>query len=1142
MLKYLLLILAFLVCMEGNAQTFYFNKQIKGVNLPTEIVHEAVQDDKGRIWFNTALGVYFSDGFLTYPIPDDVQSKLANLVHIFKDEDGRIWIANKVKQPKVFFLENDTWKEFAIPESLDSSPMKSYYRFVAAKVSGKYQFVFETENVINVGDGKIWKSFPYKPDQVGHYSSHTIGPQGLVIFHNKQAFRVDNMQLVPFQVQAKSEIPSVEHITFDSLSGRYYFLGKDLFGYGANFDRIDSVIHRRFSRDIYSTRNFSGLQVAKGKVFFFYNSQLYQYNPTSGFSLEIDSYDMLKAYHINSFLVDRENITWIITNRGLVNINSLAFMNFDSLVFLDDEVTAVTELSDRSILVGFNDGLQVFDGAEVQTLLGEKEIVGHPKFRITNFTTDKNGIVWFSSNLRGLGRFDPKTNQLEFEPHPEGIFANGVDVVGDSLFIMCRSRLYLSDISNRKGQHFKNDITSSILNELELFDLYVRKVGKLSDGRLILLHGGNPTVQEGFRRGKNYLTVIGFDYLERGNELIIGSENGLRVLDSNGLQYLTVNGEKITRSVYSLLEDSNGHLWAGTDNGVYIIRNGKVDHFNEKNGLSGLEVNRGALLETSRKQVLIGTNRGLSVYLSDQETDLLEKPFTEIVSLAVVGYEKDSIDIENIPYGINNIQVNFHAVTFKQPNNLVLRYKLEGYHDDWQEMVSPRSNSLTFSNLPYGTYRFLMQAGLEGGVFSEPISSQKFRILRPIYLQVWFIILVLLFFLLVGYLFNTVLENIRRQVLLTRTIDQKSKQVLQTEDQFKNVWESSMDGLMLSVEGGKIIAVNPSLAQMVRKTVAELEKGFVKDLFYRPEYYMESRPLIASALNDPNKHAGTFEMRMPLRGGDRDIELYVSRLRSDYEGKNIILSVFRDITGKKDYERGLKVAKEKAEEASKVKSNFLSNISHEIRTPLNGILGSTENIILQRPHDKELVSQLEIIQESGERLLGTINSILDLSRIEANKIEVHYRETNVNEFLSKILMPLKGLAVKKGLLLSAKYETQPLVGLIDRRLFEMIVNNLVGNAIKYSEKGMITVRLRQVERNLELLVEDQGIGMSPGFLKNVFKPFEQESQGYGRSYEGTGLGLAITHHLVQILGGDIQIDSQKHLGTKVLVSVPLGKK
>jgi signal transduction histidine kinase len=265
-------------------------------------------------------------------------------------------------------------------------------------------------------------------------------------------------------------------------------------------------------------------------------------------------------------------------------------------------------------------------------------------------------------------------------------------------------------------------------------------------------------------------------------------------------------------------------------------------------------------------------------------------------------------------------------------------------------------------------------------------------------------------------------------------------------------------------------------------------------------------------------------------------------LKSDFAGDPLILTVFRDITEKKAFEKGLQMAKEKAEEANKLKSNFLSNISHEIRTPLNGILGSTENIILQRQHDPNLISQLEIIQESGERLLSTINSILDLSRIEAKKLEVLYKDSNINDLLSTILLPLKGLAVRKGLLLSVKYETQPLKGLMDQRYFEMIINNLVGNAIKYSEKGMISVRLKGIDDKIELTVTDQGIGMSDDFQKILFNPFEQESKGNSRIYEGTGLGLAITKNLVDILGGSIDIKSVKEQGTKVVVILPLGKK
>ena len=378
--------------------------------------------------------------------------------------------------------------------------------------------------------------------------------------------------------------------------------------------------------------------------------------------------------------------------------------------------------------------------------------------------------------------------------------------------------------------------------------------------------------------------------------------------------------------------------------------------------------------------------------------------------------------------------------------------------------------------------------------------------------------------------------------MLIKAVDEKSKQVVNTEDQFKNVWESSKDGLLLSDEDGRIVAVNPSLVEMAGISSNQLLDENLGKLFSDPEFYTRNRPTIAKSINDPDSKGNLFELTVPFRTGIKEVEVFIIKLKSDFEGKKVNLSVFRDITAKKAYEEGLKIAKEKAEEANKLKSNFLSNISHEIRTPLNGILGSTENIILQRKDDEELVSQLEIIQESGERLLNTINSILDLSKLEAKKMEVVYRETKINEFLSKILMPLKGMAVKKGLLLSTKYETQPLVGMIDQRYFEMIINNLVGNAIKYSNEGMITIKLRGQEENIELEVIDNGIGISEEFQKVLFSPFEQESNGYGRNFEGTGLGLTITKNLIDILGGKITIESTKGKGTKAKVILPLGKK
>lgn len=235
----------------------------------------------------------------------------------------------------------------------------------------------------------------------------------------------------------------------------------------------------------------------------------------------------------------------------------------------------------------------------------------------------------------------------------------------------------------------------------------------------------------------------------------------------------------------------------------------------------------------------------------------------------------------------------------------------------------------------------------------------------------------------------------------------------------------------------------------------------------------------------------------------------------------------------------LKEANDKIDEVKKLKASFLSNMNHEIRTPLNGILGSTANMILQNGQNPEMVAQLEIIMQSGERLLHTINNILDMSLLEANKMETVLEKTNINDFLSVILMPLKSLAIKKGLLITAKHETKPFFALIDKRYFELIVNNIVGNAVKYSEQGLILVSLKKKDDSLFLSVQDSGIGISEDYLKKLFNPFEQESAGYDRKFEGSGLGLTITKNLIDLLSGEIKITSTKGQGTTVTIILPL---
>lgn len=1144
MLRKSLFYFFFLSNQVGFAQSFLFNNQIKGVDLPTEMISDVVQGNRGLVWFNTSQGIFYSDGFFTYPIPDTIQNQLSNQVKLTKDGQGKIWISNSIGNHKAFSFFNNTWEEIEIPKNTLDDFTGNYFRFSNNKVlSGEVRFfINESRIVFGIAKNKNWKSWPYNFDELGEFSSSFTLEESILLFFRNKTLIYQNGELSIFTFEGMPIPSAVRHLVFDEKQKDFYFLGRDFLAVGKSAYSPESIVAKDFVRDIFSLTDFTNLQVFESEVYFNFNSQLYKYNSETGAVLEIDAYNILKAYHIVNFMVDREGIIWITSNRGMVNINSLRFLNYDSSSLLDDEVSAIIKLDDDAYLFGFNNGLQYFDKDGYKTLLGNKTIMGHPKTRITNFQKDKEGIVWFSSNLTGLGRLDPSTFEIEFQSSPDQEFVTAIKVLGDSLLIVVREKVFLSSIYSRKGQHFQNEITDKLLEQLIQNKVLVRSVDRLSDGRLILMQGGNMQNQGSVIENDQVISAVGYSFLEEDGCLILGTETGLKYYCNGVFDFFEIDGETIHRPIYALLKDSNGFIWVGTDVGVFRIKGNKMVQFKEENGLVGSEVNRGAFLEGNEGKIWIGTSKGLSVFIPEEHKERAYLPLVEILSTEVILTQNEEIDLRKIPFSTNNVRISYQAVSFIQPNNLVVRYKLNGYSDEWVELINPRNSILFFNNLPPGEYSLQLQAGVEGNEFSEIVHSEGFSVLKPIYLQVWFVFVILSVFLLIGFLLNTLLNSLRKQGILIKVVDEKNKQVVNTEDQFKNVWESSKDGLLLSDEDGKIVAMNPSLVQLAGIPSDQLVNASLEILFEDPEFYKQNRPAIAKSINEPDSKGSLFEMTIPFRTGIKEVELFVIKLRSEFAGKKVNLSVFRDITAKKAYEVGLQLAKEKAEEANRLKSNFLSNISHEIRTPLNGILGSTENILLQRNQDEELVSQLEIIQESGERLLSTINSILDLSKLEAQKMEVVYKETNVIEFLSKILVPLKGMAMKKGLLISTKYETQPLTGMIDQRYFEMILNNLVSNAIKYSNEGMITVRLKSIDSNIELEVIDNGIGMSDDFQKKLFSPFEQESNGYIRNFEGTGLGLTITKNLVNLLGGSIFIESVKDKGTKAKVILPLGKK
>jgi PAS domain S-box-containing protein len=249
-----------------------------------------------------------------------------------------------------------------------------------------------------------------------------------------------------------------------------------------------------------------------------------------------------------------------------------------------------------------------------------------------------------------------------------------------------------------------------------------------------------------------------------------------------------------------------------------------------------------------------------------------------------------------------------------------------------------------------------------------------------------------------------------------------------------------------------------------------------------------------------------------------------------------------DITERKQREAELMAAKEKAEEMSRLKSAFLANMSHEVRTPLTSIIGFAE--VLDRmdlPASADRFTHL--IYRGGTRLLNTLNSVLDLSQLEAGAMTLRPREVTVRSLIIDIKQGFQHHASEAGVALTVEVPPDPVRAQLDRGAIERVVSNLLDNAIKFTSVRDRTDRrvhlaLTAEPDRIEIAVTDTGVGIDPEFVPRLFDAFHQESTGDAREFEGSGLGLSITERLVNLMGGTITVDSEKGKGTTFTVTLP----
>jgi len=362
--------------------------------------------------------------------------------------------------------------------------------------------------------------------------------------------------------------------------------------------------------------------------------------------------------------------------------------------------------------------------------------------------------------------------------------------------------------------------------------------------------------------------------------------------------------------------------------------------------------------------------------------------------------------------------------------------------------------------------------------------------------------------------------------------------VKESEEKHRQILKTAIDGFWLADSKGRLLEVNESYCRMSGYSEQELLTMSISDL----DVY-ETNADTASHIEKIFKLGeDRFETKQQRKDGSVfDVEISV---QYRYADGGCFVVFINDITGRKLAEQELIKAKEKAEESDRLKSAFLANMSHEIRTPMNGILGFAQ--LLKEPNltGSEQQDYIRIIEKSGKRMLNIIQDIVDIAKIESGQMEVSVSQTNINDQIAYIYHFFTPEVEKKGIKLLYKNTLPSKEAVIhtDREKLYAILTNLVKNAIKYTNEGLIEIGYEKKGDYLEFFVKDTGIGIARDRQEAIFERFIQADISNKRAHDGAGLGLSIAKAYVEMLGGTIRVESEESHGSMFYFTVPYNNK
>lgn len=1105
-----------------------------GLQDPT--INDIAQDSRGIMWFATSGGVTAYDGIGWFNYDEENGLPDGVYLHVKTCKDGTIWAVPEHLNSGLYTFDSTAkdakWQKINPPPDLGSEtvqiaaaalleikrnidhPVQAYLALGTYK-NGLYVYNGDTGTWTRsdwTDNVEIASSTVYDIDTFNR-TFYVVGDQGFFRVNPENDEQWERMPVtlpsLPVYALAVEKVAFLEDDTLAPVARdpRIWLLGREWTGnfregafslfYNGGLPGFKS--HQYYHRSVIRPDRFGGLWVGNRIIL-----------------LNIDRKNHLKSFNRSAYrgtgtyclYHDRESNLWVGNFRGATKIVSLRFENYSKRTGLyDDEVTAVCEMSPGTMVFGHNGGftfLEDIHSTPVAIPGVEKGIA--LEYRVMDMCKDKQGYIWAAVSRIGVVRISPDRRMKWYK----NLVPAGKDPYYSSVAVDSNGSVFASVSLELFRWERGKDRFVPVEPGTPLPGL-ARRMFPADDGGLYIatkfkgiLHikenRATPLLSFPGETGANIYSL--HPYQE--GSLLVGTNAGLYLLRDGKLEKFSREWFELDNPVYFITEDRDGSLWFGLNNGVVRWDGRRERRYTMQDGLAGNETNRAAGIIDSEGRMWIGTDMGVSCYIRDRDRSGKVAPLVEILSIEASG-KLYSIDQ---PIALTDrradLTFRFRGISFMDETSIKYNLKLEGYDRHWTTDYRSPGHRKHYANIPPGKYRFHLQAVNRLGLESDAAVSPEILVNKPFVLEPsFYFMLVLAGLLFISLIINYITRK-RHSRNLESEVHQRTRQLEASEKELRNIFNTAHDGIIIfSPEGETVYDVNKRACKMYG--------------FSRPEFIGMSMETISK---DPK--AGRLKVdEIVDKGGYQNFEseqyrkdgssmiIEINASLINYRGEIAILSLNRDVTARKHAEEQIKRSLEE-------KVIMLKEIHHRVKNNLQ-IISSLLDLQSDQLDDPDVI---RVFQDSKNRIrsMGLVHENLyqssDMARIDTEdyiRSVVDYFFSTYGDHRGSVTPSIQ---VER---ISLDMDSAVPMGLI--------LTELLSNALKHAfppgSKGRIVIRLHSDRIGvLKLTVKDDGIGLPPEVNVKQTKT----------------LGLQLVTLLTRQLRGSVEVERGE--GTVFIITFP----